>query len=322
MLARTQLEYMGYAVEWNPFNANRLAVSTAQHFGIVGQGKQVVLDMKGKGMAKVHEEPLKDGCYDCAWSPVSENHLAYVCGDGSMALLDLHSKKHIYRYKEHTAEVYSVDWSHANKRYILTGAWDNLIKVWHPDRGTSLRTFSEHSNCVYTTVWSPHESELFASTSGDCTLKIWDMNDKKSIQTIPAHKYEILTMDWNKYDKNIIATGSVDKMIKIWDRRIIAKGPINTLEGHEFAVRRVKWSPLGADLLASASYDMSLRVWDVKRDQKSPSKFVMFDHHTEFVLGIDFNNYMENVVATCSWDESVTVFDCTKPPPKRSATSK
>lgn len=124
-------------------------------------------------------------------------------------------------------------------------------------------------------------------------------------------------MDWNKYDKHIIATGSVDKTIKIWDRRALDKGELCTLEGHDFAVRRIKWSPHKPDVLASASYDMSLRIWDINRDQKSgPQKFNEFDHHTEFVLGVDFNNYMENIVATCSWDETVTVFDISKPPAK------
>ena len=33
-------------VEWSPFDANRLAVATAQNFGIVGQGKQYVLQMQ------------------------------------------------------------------------------------------------------------------------------------------------------------------------------------------------------------------------------------------------------------------------------------
>ena len=33
-------------MEWSPFDANRLAVATAQNFGIVGQGKQYVLQMQ------------------------------------------------------------------------------------------------------------------------------------------------------------------------------------------------------------------------------------------------------------------------------------
>ena len=41
-----QLDYMGYSCEWSPFDENRLAVATAQNFGIVGQGKQYVLQLK------------------------------------------------------------------------------------------------------------------------------------------------------------------------------------------------------------------------------------------------------------------------------------
>eukprot|EP00472_Partenskyella_glossopodia_P012085 CAMPEP_0197518992 /NCGR_PEP_ID=MMETSP1318-20131121/4246_1 /TAXON_ID=552666 /ORGANISM="Partenskyella glossopodia, Strain RCC365" /LENGTH=128 /DNA_ID=CAMNT_0043069719 /DNA_START=598 /DNA_END=984 /DNA_ORIENTATION=+ len=123
-------------------------------------------------------------------------------------------------------------------------------------------------------------------------------------------------MDWNKYESNILATASVDKTIKIWDMRNLDKGEIACLSGHEFAVRKIRWSPHDANVLASASYDMSMRVWDVNRDLKTPSKFKTFDHHTEFVLGVDFNNYYSNMVATCSWDETITVLDHTKPPPK------
>ena len=33
------------------------------------------------------------------------------------------------------------------------------------------------------------------------------------------------------------------------------------------------------------------------------------DHHTEFVVGIDFNMFIEGQVASCSWDESVAVWN-------------
>jgi hypothetical protein len=48
-------------VEWSPFDATRLAVSTAQHFGIVGQGKQYVLQMQ-------HGMIVPTACFDTAVS--------------------------------------------------------------------------------------------------------------------------------------------------------------------------------------------------------------------------------------------------------------
>jgi hypothetical protein len=38
--------FLNVEVEWSPFDESRLAVATAQNFGIVGQGKQYVLQMK------------------------------------------------------------------------------------------------------------------------------------------------------------------------------------------------------------------------------------------------------------------------------------
>jgi peroxin-7 len=33
-----------------------------------------------------------------------------------------------------------------------------------------------------------------------------------------------------------------------------------------------------------------------------------FDHHSEFVVGLDFNMHQEGVLASASWDKSVGVF--------------
>lgn len=38
-------EFSGYAVEFSPFEETRLACATSQHFGIVGNGRQYVLDV-------------------------------------------------------------------------------------------------------------------------------------------------------------------------------------------------------------------------------------------------------------------------------------
>jgi peroxin-7 len=210
--------------------------------------------------------------YALAWSETNEFHLAFASGDGSVRLWDLKSNQLLRNYAEHTAEVYSVDWNLKNKvqslcffsssvgsahslsptiRFnyyqttFISGAWDNLVKLWHPEATRSVRTFKEHKHCVYSTVWHPKNADLFASTSGDGTLKIWDCNgkliastmcfiqanvlcnslafvvclwltDEKSVQTINAHNFEILTCDWNKYNEFVVATGSVDKTIRIW----------------------------------------------------------------------------------------------------------
>ena len=139
-----------------------------------------------------------------------------------------------------------------NKEQILSGAWDNSIKLYHPDESGSIHTFREHSKCIYSVQWHTRHADQFASTSGDCTLKLWDTNSKRSSLTIQAHNFEVLTCDWNKYNEFLISTGSVDKSIRTWDIRN-PRAPVTVLEGHEFAVRRLKCSPHHANVIASAS---------------------------------------------------------------------
>ena len=107
-------------------------------------------------------------------------------------------------------------------------------------------------------------------------------------------------MDFNKYE-NFVATASTDNSIKLWDLRATTDSPIMILTGHQLAVRRIKFSPFHANILASASYDMSTIVWDCNIQQP----INRFDHHTEFVVGLDFSMFKEGQFATASWDKSV-----------------
>lgn len=299
---------MGYAVEWSPFDETKLAVSSAQNFGIIGKGKQYVLNVKGGVVNEIASFETNDGTYSCSWSESVASHLAFACGDGTIYIWDYITNKTLRLWHEHTQEIYTVDWNLVNKENIITGAWDNTLKLWHPDHARSLRTFKEHTQCIYSAVWHPKNPEMFASTSGDCTLKVWDCNSPKSSMTIKAHNYEVLTCDWNKYNEFLVVTGSVDKSVRVWDIRKGGSGPVRALNGHEFAVRYVKCSPHNPRTLASCSYDMTMKVWDTEAEDAIVRTY---DHHTEFVLGVDFNLFIENYLATVSWDQTVTCFNIT-----------
>eukprot|EP00761_Pharyngomonas_kirbyi_P008164 gb/GECH01008175.1/.p1 GENE.gb/GECH01008175.1/~~gb/GECH01008175.1/.p1 ORF type:complete len:332 (+),score=77.51 gb/GECH01008175.1/:1-996(+) len=306
-------EFNGYAVEFSPFEPTKLAVATAQHFGIVGNGRQCVVEVdEDEGqMEKVETFDTQDGLYDCAWSEENENHVVAVSGDGSVKVWDMGETREegdetpLRSFEEHTSEAYSVDWSPAGKEMFATGSWDNSVKIWSMDSDTSLQTFAEHKYCVYSTVWSPSSPSLLASASGDHTLKVWDVNDMHSVHTIPAHEHEILATDWSKYNDNILLSGSVDKTIKVWDLRN-PSAELNTLQGHTFAVRRLKTSPHDETVVGSCSYDMSLKIWDFEASEDALLE--NYEHHTEFVVGMDFNLEIEGQLASCSWDETVFVW--------------
>ncbi len=56
---------------------------------------------------------------------------------------------------------------------------------------------------------------------------------------------------------------------------------------------------------------MSTCIWDTSASVED-SLVARYEHHTEFVLGCDFNLMIDGRFADCSWDETVSVYDLSK----------
>ncbi|KAI9146365.1 WD40 repeat-like protein [Paraphysoderma sedebokerense] len=299
--------YHGYSVEYSPFFENKLAVASSSNYGIVGNGRLWLLSLvPGRGIVADKVFDTQDGLFDSSWSEMNENQIVTASGDGSIKLWDVTLKDFpIQNWHEHTREVFSVDWNLVKKDCFVSGSWDQTIKLWHPERPQSISTLLGHSHCVYSAIWSPHHPNMIASSSGDQSIKIWDTSappQSACINSIHAHQHEILSIDWNKYADKVLVTGSADHSVRVWDLRK-SNSPVSTISGHTFAVRRVKWCPWRENVLASVGYDMTARVASVEGRTLHVN-----DAHTEFVLGLDWNLYIEGQMATCSWDEHVQVF--------------
>lgn len=68
-----------------------------------------------------------------------------------------------------------------------------------------------------------------------------------------------------------------------------------------YAVRKVLFSPHTEHLLLSCSYDMTVRLWDVSSNIED-ALLKTWDHHQEFVIGIDFSVHEPGVVGSVGWD--------------------
>lgn len=308
-MPRVPTAFNAYSVKFSPFVENRIAVSTAQNFGIIGNGKQHVFDVSPHGAVEVASFDTADGLYDCAWSEANENVLVCASGDGSVKVYDLGlppNANPVRGFKEHRHECCSLSWNTAKRDLFLSSSWDDTIKLWNLGAPASLRTFTGHTYCVYHVAWNPQQPDVFLSASGDTTVRVWDLRHPAPTLVLPAHAYEVLTADWCKYNDCIIATGSVDKTIKVWDVRAPQR-ELTTLYGHAYAVRRVLFSPHAENVLLSCSYDMTVKMWDTAAPQGMPMR--TWDHHTEFVVGVDFSTLRDGLIASAGWDESAWVWD-------------
>lgn len=52
-------------------------------------------------------------------------------------------------FNEHTGDVYSVEWSHINKRKILSSSYDRTIKLWDINMVTGSEQTFAHDFVVY-----------------------------------------------------------------------------------------------------------------------------------------------------------------------------
>lgn len=310
-MAWLQTQFAGFSCEFSPFHGNLVAVGTAQYYGIVGNGRLHVFDIHTQ--QPVADWLTQDGVYDVAWSEGNEHVLATAQGDGTLKLFDwTQPQGPILSIDAHATEIYGMDWNLHDKNLVSTAAADQTVKVWDVSRGVGIQTFAVHQAIAYAAIWAPSKPSTLASVGGDAMLHIMDLQAGVApVSSIQAHQHEILAVDWNKYNEFQVITGSVDKTIRIFDlRRFTA--PVQVLHGHQLAVRRVKAHPHCGHQLVSASYDMSMKVWDVNMGQMVQH----FDHHSEFVLGVDLSLFEENLVATSAWDHTTCVWNLQGPPPR------
>lgn len=253
---RTQ-GYNGYAVQYSPFFDSKIAVAAAANFGLVGNGRLYILNLTEQGTIQQEAQfDTQDGLFDLAWSEIHENQVVTANGDGDLKLFDLSTRSPtgnnsfpVQVFREHTREVFSVNWNLAEKSLFCSSSWDGTIKIWTPSRPNSILTLHSppaldnpvppqqsapplsHSKnhtasspaCIHTAKFSPHSSNLLASAHADSHVRIWDTRSPiPLIQDFFAHAgTEVLSLDWNKYRPTVLASAGVDKAVKIWDLRMI-----------------------------------------------------------------------------------------------------
>ncbi|KAG8458440.1 hypothetical protein KFE25_004318 [Diacronema lutheri] len=313
------VEFAACSLAWSPYDERRLAVATGANFGIVGNGAQVVLDVRAgapppappAALAPVCRLLTNDSLNDCAWSETREHHLLAACGDGSLKLWDLelartHGGRPLAAARAHDAEVSGVDWSSLRKDLVASCGWDRAVKVWaaealHEPIAT-LFAPPHGAPEVHDVRWAPHAAGTLASASGDGAARVWALQSGKAELVLGAHGADVLSVDWHKYAGHTLATGCVDQLIRVWDLRRPAT-PVGVLRGHRLAVRRVRFSPHDSRLLLSCSYDMSAAVWDAA----APYALATYAHHSEFVTGAEWALFTPGLIATCSWDGTVSL---------------
>ena len=208
------------------------------------------------------------------------------------------SQEFVRTLKGHTYKINSLSFSPDGK-YIISGSWDETLKLWDASSGDEVRTFKGYEYRVNAVAYSP-DGEFVASGTSDNTFKLWRIATGEIIRVYNAHKDNVLALAFSP-DGAYIVSGSADNTLRLWDRREGSKE--RKYKGHTDYVNDVDFSPNG-EYFASASDDKTIKIWDIDKKYSIET----LEGHTNFVTDVEFSPDGRYLISASS-DKTLILWD-------------
>lgn len=178
-------------------------------------------------------------------------------------------------------------------------------------------TYSGHQEEGYALAWNPLVPGRLAT--GDCAgkIRLWNPSAQTNGATgswqvdntaYSGHTASVEDLQWSPSEATVLSSASADRTVRIWDIRDNTKPQI-TFDAHSEDVNVISWNHNVAYLLASGCDDGSFKVWDLRAIRKGCTPLAHFTYHTGAVTSIEWAPHDESVIALCSADNQLTVWD-------------
>ncbi len=154
-------------------------------------------------------------------------------------------------------------------RWLATGGWDYMVRLWEVESGRELRTLKGHKGLVGAVAFSDDGAWLL--TGGDdgqaltrpkhSTARIWDTKTGRELRRYRVDRAYITAVALAP-GRELFATGGDDGIVRLWQPS--KQKPLAELTGHSRPIRTLDFSDDG-HLLLSAGDDGTARLWDVEQ---------------------------------------------------------
>ncbi|KII87335.1 hypothetical protein PLICRDRAFT_142535 [Plicaturopsis crispa FD-325 SS-3] len=116
---------------------------------------------------------------------------------------------------------------------------------------------------------------------------------------------------WSEVHENQLVTASGDGSIRLWDvmLNVSLDLPIRAWQEHTREVFSVDWNNIKKDTFASSSWDGTVKIWTPER----PRSVMTLHAHQSCVYQALFSPHQPEILATCSTDGTLKLFDLRAP---------
>lgn len=206
-------------------------------------------------------------------------------------------------------EIWNLDVLDVLEPTHVLGGVDRTRRRTRGDGDGGLRPGS-HTDAVLALDWNKAHRQIVVSGGADRTVRLWDVtrDDAAPASVRTHHSDKVNAVAWHPTEGALLATGSFDRTVALVDARAddaqVAVRTVRTPADCE----AVRWDPFQSHLLVAASEDGTLSCWDVRRFV-SHEPVWSFVAHEFGVSDFDHNGHVPGMIATCSVDRTVALWD-------------
>lgn len=106
----------------------------------------------------------------------------------------------------------------SNDRHIVSGSWDESVRVWDASTGEMLKVLEGHTSYVRSVTFSSDDRRI-VSSSEDKSVWVWDALMGEMLKVLEGHISCVLSVAFSSNDRHIVS-GSEDKSVWVWDSLI------------------------------------------------------------------------------------------------------
>ena len=191
-------------------------------------------------------------------------------------------------------------------RQIVSGSWDETVRVWDATSGVELRCLRGHGGKVYSVAISA-DGRRIVSGSEDNTVRVWDATSGVELRCLRGHEDGVSSVAISPDGRQIVS-GGTDNTVRVWDA--ISGVELRCLRGHDKSrlvsgVNGVAISPDGQRIVSGGA-DSTVRVWDAV----SGVELRCLRGHRDYVYSVAISVDGRQIVSG-SHDRTARVWDAT-----------